>query len=384
MNYDAVFKTGNLISFHYGGTKMSNGINLSKLDIIHTEIITFNNKKLKKHLITLQLKDVKPFSLNPRFSTTEHLTEKEHERKIKEQDVVKFQNLVESIKNTGYTTPSLVVFNENIQAFETMAGSRRYFAAKAAGQKVILACYYEDATDEDIETIRDWPEANETKVEHSNLHIGLNIYNAVERHSDPEKKKNEFSKLKSRFGITQSKIEKFHRITSNLVNFRKERNEEVDKDPKAFKAFESYDSIQQNEISKLRNAGDFDRIDTVTTLIESSIDHNIAHDDFKDSASYLSNCLDDDTILKSISEGIYDLSNKDDLRTITLEVRELKRSGGDPLKELIKGLNKSYDLLLKGYDELKSDEMLHELEKATVKIQQAKLEFSSIEGGLNV
>ena len=133
------------------------------------------------------------------------LTEEEQLSKIKEESPKEFQNLKNSLKSFPTASePIIGYYNKGMSKIKKIHGHRRGVAASEAGIPVFRALIALDISDETVKFLRDHPEANPSKVFHTNYSKARMVYNELKDPSNKDIRAERVAIIAKRTGLKRN------------------------------------------------------------------------------------------------------------------------------------------------------------------------------------
>jgi hypothetical protein len=274
----------------------------------------------------------------------EHISEEEQKRRIRTEAPKEYRNLVKSLQCIpSASEPVIAYLNPGMELSKRIHGNRRGVASEDAGierVRVLIAIEIDEKTHK---FLRDNPEANPSKVLHTNYAKARMVFNELDGIYDNDRREEKIGEITKRIGMKRNQILTAERRSKFMDQACGRIGVSPEERKSQFKTFSTCDQLNENEFQELRHKGEFDRLHALDNLMHAYIKHQVAHDDIKVTINFLTYASPTHPLLKSLLDGDLNIENVESLRELTANVRlELIRSES-PVKEVRKALDKEWN-----------------------------------------
>ncbi|MCO5113406.1 MAG: hypothetical protein M9899_04445 [Bdellovibrionaceae bacterium] len=293
----------------------------------------------------------------------ENVSKEKQEERIRIEAPKEHKNLVKSLQFIpSASEPIIAYLNPGMKRVQKIHGHRRGIAAEDAGiekLRVLIAMNIDESTKK---FLRDHPEANPSKVLHTNYARARVVYNELRGVEDKSKREAKIGEIMQRTGLKRNQVLTAERRSIFMDQVCERIGVSPEERKNQFKTFATCDQLNENEFQELRHKGEFVRLQHLDNLMHAYIKHQVAHDDVKTTINYLSHSVPSDPILVSVYDGEVDLNSIDSLRELTANVRLAMIRSESPVKEVRKALDREWNRTFELQDKTVASDIVSLLE----------------------
>ena len=300
----------------------------------------------------------------------EFLSTEEHRKRLLDESPKEFVNLKKSLSAIPQSSEALICFlNDGMEKPKKIHGHRRALGLEQIGKKEVRALVALNLSEDSRKFLRDNPEANPTKVNHSPFAKARMAYNELKGVTDTKERGTLINKISKRTGYSRAKVLQLEGTSAFMNDLCDEFGVDAEERKSQFKAFETCYKINKSDLQDLRIKGDFDRFEKVEDLMKGYLKLGVAHDDINTTLSYLAKAKPTDSLVTQMMDDEFDSSNIEDLRKLTVNVRLAQIKADSPVKEIKKACDREWQRTFELQEKQVASDIVDELKLVIQKFE---------------
>lgn len=268
--------------------------------------------------------------------------------------------------------PIMAYLNPGMNKPIKVHGHRRSLAAAEVGLEHVRVLIAIDISEKNRKFLRDNPEANPTKVNHTSFAKARMAHNELKDAKSKEEREEIIESISKRTGHTRAKVLHLEGTSAFMDNLCSNFDVTAESRKSQFKAFESCFKIDNSEFQELRIKGEWDTYEKLEQLMKGFLKLGVAHDDIHVSLQYLAKAKPTDPLLKQVLSNEFNFEDIEDLRKITINVRLAMIKADSPLKELKKACDREWHRTFELQDKEVASDIVAELSLVIKKFESLR------------